>query len=143
MKKNKLLQILLIVILLVPVIAFAALDGLRGLITSFGSLLGSVVPVLFGLSLVYFFWGVAQFILHDAGNDKTRDDGKKKIMWGIIALFVFVSIYGIIKFVGDSIGIDVPVTNNAGQNNNSSSESPWSECDPGFYSDNNGRCIPE
>jgi hypothetical protein len=113
MKKNIPFYSLLFVVLLIPSITFAALDGLRGLITSFGGILNSVIPVLFGLSLAYFFWGVAQFILHDAGNEKTRDDGKKKIMWGVVALFVFVSIYGIIKFVGDAIGIDTPVRQNA------------------------------
>lgn len=88
-----------------PVLTFAALDGVKGLLKAVGGLINLVIPILFGLSLIYFFWGVGQFILHDAGNDKTREDGKKKMMWGIIALFVFISIFGIIGWIGDITGI--------------------------------------
>lgn len=126
-------------IFFIPTLAFAALDGIRGLLIAFRGILGLLVPVLFGLSLIYFFWGVGQFILHDAGNDKTREDGKKKIMWGIIALFVFVSIYGILKFIGTAVSIDVPVTNtqSGSQNGNNQGDVCWPEC-----SDGRGGCFP-
>jgi uncharacterized membrane-anchored protein len=114
MKKNKILNTILVSALLVPNISFAALDGVKGLLQEFAKILNLVVPVLFGLSLVYFFWGVGQFILRDAGNEKTREEGKKKIIWGIIALFVFVSIYGILGAIGDAVGIDVPVSTESG-----------------------------
>ncbi len=137
MKKHKLY---IAIFLFVPTLTFAALDGVKGLLTAFSGILGLMVPVLFGLSLIYFFWGIGQFILHDAGNDKTREDGKKKIMWGIVALFVFVSIYGILKFIGTAVSIDVPVTNTTIPVVNTPPQ--WSECPEGFYSDNNGRCLP-
>ncbi len=108
MKQNKLKYILLTLSFFTPILTFAALDGVKGLLTAFGGILNSVIPVIFGLALIYFFWGVAQFVLHDAGNDKTREDGKKKIMWSIVALFVFVSIYGILRFIGNAIDIPIP-----------------------------------
>lgn len=89
---------------LYPAISYAAFDGLKAYLSAFGGMLNQVIRILFGLSLVYFFWGVSQFILH-AGEEKTRQEGKKKIMWGIIAIFVFVSIFGIIRFIGDTLGI--------------------------------------
>ncbi len=88
-----------------PAISFAALSGLQTLLQDFRQIIGTVVTVIFALALAFFFWGVAQFILNDAGNDKTREDGKKKMMWGIIALFVMFSIYGILRAVGSLIGI--------------------------------------
>ena len=108
MKTKKILYILL-PILLYPLVSFAALDGVRGLLTVIKGLLNSLIPIIFGLSLIYFFWGIAQFILHDAGNEKTREAGKKKIMWGVVALFVFISIYGIIKYIGDTLGIETNI----------------------------------
>ncbi|MCX6701768.1 MAG: hypothetical protein NTX96_01050 [Candidatus Zambryskibacteria bacterium] len=110
MKKNILSHTLLAFIYFLPIVTFAALDGVRGLLVALKGILNSIVPVLFGLSLVYFLWGVVQFILHDAGNEKTRDEGKKKIMWGIVALFVFVSIYGILAAIGSAIDIPVTIT---------------------------------
>ena len=87
-----------------PIFAFAALDGVRGLIDAFRGLLRPIIPILLGLSLVYFFWGIGQFILH-AGDQKAREEGKQKILWGVIALFVFISIYGIILFIANTLGI--------------------------------------
>lgn len=101
--------ILSTITLLFPLISFAQpLTGLGGLMIAFKGILNSLVPVIFGLATIYFLWGVTQFILNDAGNDKTREEGKKKIIWGIVALFVFVSIYGILSTFGDLIGIEVP-----------------------------------
>lgn len=65
----------------------------------------TVIGVIFGFAMVFFFWGAAQFILKDAGSDKTRDEGKKKLLWGIIALFVMFSIYGILRMIGNLTGI--------------------------------------
>ena len=88
-----------------PTIAFAAgFDGVKGLIDAFRGLLKPIIPILLGLSLIYFFWGIGQFILH-AGDQKSREEGKQKILWGVIALFVFISIYGLVIFIGSLLGI--------------------------------------
>lgn len=92
---------------LFPTVSFAALDGVRGLLMGAQGVLNLLVPVMFGIAVIYFFWGMGQFVLHDAGNDKTRADGKQKMLWGLIALFVMVALYGILKFVGNAIGIPV------------------------------------
>lgn len=94
-----------LVLVFIPGVAFAALGGLNNLLYDFGGLIGNSVRVIFGLAFVFFFWGMAQFILKDAGNEKTRADGQKKMIWGIIALFVMFSIYGILKLIGDLTGI--------------------------------------
>ncbi len=92
--------------LLVPAVSFAALGGVETLLKETLKVINLLIPVCLGLSLLYFFWGVGQFILHDAGNDKTREDGKKKMLWGIIALFVMFSLFGILRFIGDSLGVE-------------------------------------
>ncbi len=100
-------EILTMAAISTPVVSFAALDGLRTLLRDFKDLLDLIIPILFGLALVYFFWGVGQFILNDAGNDKTRSEGKGKMIWGVVALFVMLSIWGIINLLGNLI--DIPV----------------------------------
>ena len=107
MKKNIIIKILLVQIYLIPVITLAAAEGIKGLISDVGNVMGIMQPILLGLSVVYFFWGIGQFILHDAGSEKTREDGKRKMMWGVIAIFVFISINGILGWFGDLIGISV------------------------------------
>lgn len=102
MKKIK--NYLILSVILLPTISFAALDGLKGLMNESLGLLNLGIRIIFALALVLFFWGLVQFIMK-SGDAKLRDEGKKRMIWGIIALFVMVSIYGILNFVGSLVGI--------------------------------------
>lgn len=104
MKKNTFKNLVLLSTLLLPAVSFAALTGLKSLLGDFSIILGQVWTLVIALAFVYFFWGLGQFILH-AGDQKARDEGKQKMIWGIIALFVIVSIGGILNFVGDLIDV--------------------------------------
>lgn len=112
--------------LVFPVVSFAALDGLKGLIRDAKEILDLIIPVVFVLALVYFFWGVAQFILNDAGSEKTREEGKKKMIWGVIALFVMFSIMGIISIISGLTGIPTTVRSSGTSNSTfDTSQSPF------------------
>lgn len=94
----------LLVILLLPSGASAEFDGIKGILTGVSGLMNMVVRIIFGLALIYFFWGGARFILN-AGDAKTREDGKNKMIWGVITLFVMISIYGIIAWLTGVLGL--------------------------------------
>ena len=115
MKKYILLG-LLILTALTPTISFAALDGVKGLLGDIREILGLLKPILYGLAFIYFFWGVGQFILH-SGEEKAREEGKKKMIWGIVALFVILSITSILYWFGNLIGIPVPGATNTNNTN--------------------------
>ena len=66
-------------------------NNFKGLVEYVLSILYILVPILSGLAFIFFFWGLSQFILKDAGNEKTRADGKKKMLWGILALFILLT----------------------------------------------------
>lgn len=104
MKKNILKFAPIGLLILIPAISFAALSGVTDFLTSILGILNLLIKVVFALAIVYFFWGMVQFILH-AGDTKTRDEGKQKMLWGIIALFVMASLFGILSLIGDSVGI--------------------------------------
>ncbi len=103
MKKNIEISLVFLSALL-PIVTEAAFSGVLGLLADIKLIIVQLIPVMFGIALIFFFWGMVQFI-SQAGNDKTREEGKKKMLWGVIALFVMLSIYGILYFIGDLIGI--------------------------------------
>lgn len=103
-------------ILLFPLISYGALEGVKGLLVSSVSLMNLMIRVLFGLALVLFFWGMGQFILH-SGEDKARTEGRKRMIWGIIALFVMASIYGILNFIGSTVNIGPNSSGSGGASN--------------------------
>lgn len=62
--------------------------------------------ILVSLALLYFFWGAANLILKSSEEEK-RKENIQRLVWGLIILFVMVSIAGIINMVQYSFGLDV------------------------------------
>ena len=52
-----------------------------------------------------FVWGVVQYVIN-ADEESKKSKGKQFMIWGIIALTVMVSVWGLVKIVGDTFGID-------------------------------------
>ncbi len=69
-----------------------------------GYLINILIPIVSALALLYFFWGLAKFILAQ-GNEDKKSEGRSVMTWGILALFVMVSIWGIINFFASDLGL--------------------------------------
>jgi|SRR3989344_2152457 len=67
--------------------------------------LGLLLPILMGVALLVFLWGLVIFIAKSA-DETARSEGRQRMIWGIIALFVAVSIWGLVNFISESTGID-------------------------------------
>jgi len=72
------------------------------------NIVNPIIYFIFALALLYFLYGVIIFI-KDADDETARDTGKKHMLWGIVGLFIMVSVYGIIGIIIGTIGADVPV----------------------------------
>jgi hypothetical protein len=93
-------------LLFAPMMASAqTLGNLETLLDSIGALVSLALPILVAIALLGFFWGLAKFIFA-AGNEESKADGKRIMIWGIIALFVMVSVWGIVNFIGEALSID-------------------------------------
>jgi len=95
------------------------------LTTTLGVIIGKLVPIAFALGVLYFFYGMAKYI-GNAGNEDAKEQGKQIMIYGLLAMFVMVSVFGIIKLAGNFIGISnndaispgtisVPTVNGLGQ----------------------------
>ncbi len=102
MKKAFITLVFFGIVLFVPRIAIGAFDGTKGLIGDIGSIIQLLTQIAFAAALLFFFWGMAKFILH-AGDERGREEGKEVMKWGIVALFVIVSIWGIVAFIQDDL----------------------------------------
>ena len=98
-----------------PVIAFAqttiqtgALDQIVAFISKTVNL---VIPIMIGLAIIYFFWGLIQYI-RSAGDPKKASEGKSIMIWGIIAIAVMVSVFGLVSWLQGLFGIDKGATIN-------------------------------
>ena len=90
---------------LLPSLLFAQdLSKLIIFVEQFGRIVAILFPIVFGLAFLFFMWGVAVFILN-SGDPKLLEDGKQRLIWGSIGMVVIISIYGIVLFINDAIGI--------------------------------------
>jgi hypothetical protein len=125
-KKYIFITVLLIIILF-PVISFAqsqvgnnvtfntqsSLTCSLGVSPKIGDLLSygtciigkSVIPLIFALAIVSFIWGVVQYVINNDEESK-KAKGKQFMIWGIIALSVMVSVWGLVKILGNTFNID-------------------------------------
>lgn len=85
------------------------------LITRVGELIQSLITIVGALALLVFMWGLVKFIFSQ-GNETAKTEGKKVMVWGLIALFVMVSVWGIIGFIQSDLGL--PVTTDGSNNSN-------------------------
>lgn len=68
-----------------------------------------VVPLIFALTIVVFVWGVVNFFIINAGEEAKREQGKLFMLWGILALAVMLSVWGLVAVLGGTFGIDTSV----------------------------------
>lgn len=92
--------------LALPLVSFAQLDNLSGLVTSIGNIVNQIIPILFALALLGFFYGLVMYIF---GREDNKDQAKKTMIWGVVALFVMASVWGLVAWLGSAVGVDQDV----------------------------------
>lgn len=78
--------------------------GIGGLLCKFQQILNSVIPLLIALGMVYFVWGVVQYVIRD--GEEAKKKGKDRIIYGIIGLAVIVGLWGLVKIVVTTFGLE-------------------------------------
>jgi hypothetical protein len=91
-----------------PFSVFAAGPNLFGVVVTVGNLLLIAVQVIGSLALLYFLWGLANYVLN-AGDEKKKEEGRNIMLWGTIALFVMVSVWGLVRALQETFDIDSDV----------------------------------
>jgi Type IV secretion system pilin len=106
MKKHLLAYAFITII--TPGVALAQFAGatnfseLLSLITGYA---GRIILLLVTIAVVVFFYRIVISIYKVGSDPKAVENGKKLLLWGIVALFVMTSVWGIVNFVGEAVGI--------------------------------------
>lgn len=67
-------------------------------------ILNPLILLAFGIAFLVFFWGIFQFISSQT-TDTGRDEGKRKIFWGLFGMFIMFAAYGLIRLILGTFGI--------------------------------------
>ena len=70
----------------------------RDVVLELVNIIGLLIPILFILAFIIFFWGLTKFILK-SDNEKDIQNGRNYMLWGILALFILLTFRVIIGAV--------------------------------------------
>ena len=86
-----------------PFAAFA-ISTLTNVIDKFAEIINGLLPIVVAIALLAFFWGLVQYIFYQNSEEKKKTS-KNIMIWGLVALFVMVSVWGIINVVQETFDI--------------------------------------
>ena len=101
---NRIKKVSLLVLALTPAIAFAQ-SGTQAnaILVQVQQILGYVLPIVIVLAVIWIIWGIIQFVTNS--DEEERAKAKMHIVYGIIGLFVIISLFGLVGFIQSFLGI--------------------------------------
>lgn len=111
-------------------LSFMGGGGLWNLFGIVMEILNKVVILLIALAVIFFLYGIVKFI-KSADEEEGREKGKNIMFYGVIGLFVMVSVWGIVNILINTFELNtfpsVRVPYFYGDGGNSSSVSSFHE----------------
>lgn len=77
-----------------PLVASA--QTIQGVLNTFGAIINILVVLAIGVAIIVFFWGLITYLVK-AGEEKSK--GLQLMLYGIVAIFVMVSIWGLVRLL--------------------------------------------
>ena len=88
---------------LFPTIAMA--QTLSTILGIFSKIVSALMPFVVGLAVLFFMFGVLQFI-RASGNEDEITEGRNRMIYGIIGIFVMVSVWGLVNLLDSTFGLN-------------------------------------
>ncbi len=81
----------------------ATASGLLGTLALFNRILNGLVGLAILVAILAFFWGLLKYLFQGGGENKA--EALKVMFYGVVAIFVMVSIWGIIRLLQNTFGV--------------------------------------
>jgi len=81
---------------------YAPNQGVMGLFSFAGAILNRIVPLIIAVAVVWFLFEVFMYTI--AGDEEKKTSAKKGMIWGIIGIFVMVSVWGLVAILQSTFG---------------------------------------
>lgn len=91
---------------LLPVVVFAQAGGaptVDTVLVRIGNILDTIIPILVTVAVIVFIAGVIQYVI--STDEQAKKTARDRMIYGIIGIFLILSIWGIISLIGNTFGI--------------------------------------
>lgn len=61
-----------------------------------------IIGLMVTIAIAYFIYGIIEFVM-GADNEDKREQGKQHMIWGIVGLFIMISVFGLINILGNFV----------------------------------------
>ena len=85
-----------------PVFAFAAVTNDVLLFSKVEEILGKILPIIIAVAVIYFVYNAFMYMI--AADEDRKAEAKSKIIYGIVGLFVMVSVWGLVAILSGTFG---------------------------------------
>ncbi len=75
--------------------------GLSGVVNCIVGFMNTAIGLIISAAVLYVIWGAFNMIR----SEEKREEGKQTIMYGIIGIFVMVSIWGLVNILNNTFGL--------------------------------------
>lgn len=88
-------------VLAAPLMAQA--QNIESVTSLISSLVNYAIGILIGVAIIGFFYGLVKYLFTATGEDKGK--AAKIMIWGILALFIMLSVYGLVRLLQNTFGV--------------------------------------
>ena len=100
----------LLALTLLPAVTFAQEENLGEIGSFLTTILGFInnilIPVVIGLALLVFIWGMFNYFILGGGDEGKRADGRQLMLYSILAFFMMVAIFAVVNLLTEGFGFD-------------------------------------
>jgi hypothetical protein len=68
-------------------------------------IINPIIVLLFGVALLYFVYGVFEYIWKAKSDPAKMKEGRLHMGWGLFGMFVMVSVFGFFKLILNSVPV--------------------------------------
>ena len=106
MTTKKLVKANILLFLLTPFLATAQsnFSSLDNALDSIVSIMTRLVALVIGLAVLFFIWAVFRYV-GSGGDEKERAEARGLVVWGIVAIFVMVSVWGLVRILDSTFNL--------------------------------------
>lgn len=88
-----------------PAVAFAQAANIEGLVVKITDVINkAIVPLIFAIAFVVFIWGIFWYFI--ARNEEGKVQGRDLMIWGLVAFFVMISVWGLVNILVGTFELD-------------------------------------
>ena len=89
-----------------PTVAFAAPKTFAGLVAFIVGYINLLIPIIITLAIIYYMWNTVQG-MWKLKDGKVDADWSKSMLYGIIAIALMVSIWGVLRILASTFKIQL------------------------------------